>query len=203
MPPNLPGGGSATTTYDEHDQPTEVQVRDAEGALVSRAIRTYDPQGHILEEKQILDHPEMMFPAEALTKMQAESGMDLDQLRREVGAQITRLMAGQPSPYSVSYSYDPQGRRNLVRRQIFNQKQEIETNYNEHGDVASEITRTIQPAADADRSPTPGLPEYSEVRYSYRYDDHENWIERAISSRSSPDEAFSSPTVTRRTLTYY
>jgi hypothetical protein len=37
--PNLPGGGSATTVYDEHDRPAEVQVRDAQGELMSRAVR--------------------------------------------------------------------------------------------------------------------------------------------------------------------
>ena len=31
--PNLPGGGTATTVYDEHDRATEVQVRDATGGL--------------------------------------------------------------------------------------------------------------------------------------------------------------------------
>jgi|SRR5450755_2465006 YD repeat-containing protein len=35
--PNLPGGGSATTVYDEHERPTEVQVRDARGEVVKRA----------------------------------------------------------------------------------------------------------------------------------------------------------------------
>jgi hypothetical protein len=67
--PNLPGGGSATTIYDERDRATEVQVRDVSGELVNRALRTYDAQGHIIEEKQILDNPETMFPAEAWAKM--------------------------------------------------------------------------------------------------------------------------------------
>jgi len=43
--PNLPGGGSATTIYDEHDRAREVQVRDANGELVNRALRTHDAQG--------------------------------------------------------------------------------------------------------------------------------------------------------------
>ena len=60
--PNLQGGGSATTIYDEHDRATEVQVRDANGELMNRAVRTYDAQGHILEEKQIWDDPVRMFP---------------------------------------------------------------------------------------------------------------------------------------------
>lgn len=36
--PNLPGGGSATTIYDEQDRPVEVQIRDAKGELISRAL---------------------------------------------------------------------------------------------------------------------------------------------------------------------
>jgi YD repeat-containing protein len=50
MAPNLPGGGTATTVYDEHDRPIEVQVRDAHGELVSRALRIYDSQGRITEK---------------------------------------------------------------------------------------------------------------------------------------------------------
>jgi YD repeat-containing protein len=201
--PNLAGGGTATTTYDEHDRPAEVEVRDAEGNLVNRAVRTYDAQGHVLEEKQILDHPETMFPPETLAKIQEQSGMSPAQLRQELGAQIKELMAGQPGPFSVSYTYDRNGRANRMSRRIFNEQQEIETSYNEHGDVASEITRTMQTSEGDDQKPRAGLPEYSEVRYSYKYDQHENWIEKAISSRFSSDGAFQSANVTRRTLTYY
>jgi len=52
-------------------------------------------------------------------------------------------------------------------------------------------------------TPAPWLPSYSEVRYSYQYDQHENWIEKAVSYRSSPDATFQSSTVIKRTVTYY
>jgi YD repeat-containing protein len=202
--PNLPGGGSATTIYDEHDRPIEVEVRDAKGDLVSRAVRIYDAQGHIVEEKQVLDNPETMIPAEARAKMLEESGLSTDQLRQELRTQLRKLMAGQSGPYSVSYGYDAQGRMNHTSRRIFNEEQEIETTYNQHGDLASEITRSTRMAAEGDPgTPAPGMPPYSEVSYSYKYDDHENWIEKAISYRSSPDGAFQSSTVIKRTLTYY
>jgi hypothetical protein len=55
--PNLQGGGTAITVYDEHDRPTEVQVRDAQGELMSRAVRVYDEHGRVTEERQILDDP--------------------------------------------------------------------------------------------------------------------------------------------------
>jgi hypothetical protein len=202
--PNLPGGGSATTIYDEHDRATEVQVRDSSGELVSRAVATYDAQGHILEEKQILDNPETMFPAEIRAQMLEQSGLSADQLQQELRAQLTELMAGQPGPYSVSYGYDKHGRVHHINRRIFNDEQEIETTYNEHGDTASEITRSTRLVGETDpATPAAGLPSYSEVRYSYEYDYHENWIEQSISYRSSPDAAFQPSTVIKRTLTYY
>jgi hypothetical protein len=55
--PNLPGGGTATTTYDESDRRVEVLIRDAQGAEVSRTVSVYDEQGHVREEKQIRTTP--------------------------------------------------------------------------------------------------------------------------------------------------
>jgi hypothetical protein len=202
--PNLPSGGSATTIYDEHGRATEVEVRDAKGELVSRAVRIYDAQGRIVEEKQILDNPETMIPAEARAKILEESGLSPDQLRQELRSQLTKLMAGQSGPYSVSYGYDAQGRMNHTSRRIFNQEEEIESTYNEHGDMSAEITRSTRMAGEADpTSPAAALPSYSEAHYSYKYDDHENWIEKAISYRSTPDGAFLPSTEVKRTLTYY
>jgi YD repeat-containing protein len=202
--PNLPGGGSATTIYDEHDQATEVQIRDANGELVNRALRIYDAQGHIIEEKQILDNPETMIPSEARARMLAESGLSADQLQQELRTQLTKLMVGQSGPYSVSYRYDTQGRVNHTNRRIFNNEVEIGTTYNEHGDTESEITRSTRLDVETDpTTPAPSLPSYSEVGYSYQYDQRENWTEKAVSYRSSPGGTFQSSTVIKRTLAYY
>jgi YD repeat-containing protein len=204
MAPNLPGGGTATTIYDEHDRATEVQVRDASGEIVNRAVRTYDAQGHVLEEKQIQDDPVTMFPAEVRAQILEQSGLSPDQLQEEIRAQLTKLLAGQSGLYSMSYSYDDQGRVTRANRRILNEGQEIETTYNEHGDIASEITRSTGLARQPDAAtPGPGLPAYSEARYSYKYDRQGNWIEQTISFRSTPDGAFQSSTMTKRTLTYY
>jgi YD repeat-containing protein len=202
--PNLPGGGSATTIYDEHDRATEVQVRDASGEVVSRATRTYNAQGRVLEEKQVLDNPETIFPAETRAQILEQSGLSRDELQQELRTQLTKLMAGQSGPQSVSYGYDSHGRVSHANRRIFDMQQEIETTYNEHGDVESEITRSTRLAGETDaRTPSAGLPTYSEVRYSYKYDHHENWIEKLTSYRSSSDAAFQSSTVIKRILTYY
>ena len=112
-------------------------------------------------------------------------------------------MAGQSGPQSVSYGHDSHGRVSHANRRIFNMQQEIETTYNEHGDVESEITRSARLDGETERIPSAGLPTYSEVRYSYKYDHHENWIEQSISYRSSPGAAFQSSTVIKRMLTYY
>lgn len=202
--PNLPGGGSATTIYDEHDWATEVQVQDSSGELVNRAVRSYDSLGRVLEEKQILDKPETMFPAEVLTQIAEQSGVSPDQLQQELRTQLTKLMAGESGPYSVSNNYDTDGRVSRTNRRIFDEEQEIETTYNEHGDVASEITRSTGLVREPDpTTPPPRLPSYSEVRYSYKYDDRGNWIEQSTSYRSSPYAAFQSSTVISRRLTYY
>jgi RHS Repeat len=198
--PNLPGGGNAITLYDERDRATEVQVRDANGELVNRALRIYDAQGHIIEEKQILDNPETMIPSEMRAKMLDEAGLSAGELR----AQLIKLMAGQSGPYSVSYRYDTHGRVNHTTRRIFNHEEEIETTYNEHGDMESEITRSTRLTAEADpATPAPSLTSYSEVRHSYQYDQHENWTEKAVLYRTSPDGTFQPSAVTKRTLAYY
>jgi hypothetical protein len=90
-----------------------------------------------------------------------------------------------------------------MRRQIFNQEQLIESTYNENGDKASEITLSSQLRDIEGSDQKSPLPPYSEVRYSYLYDDGGNWTEETISYRSSPEGAFESGTKRRRTLRYY
>jgi YD repeat-containing protein len=201
--PNVAGGGSATTIYDEADRPIEVLVQDAKGELLQRAVRTYDAQGHIVEERQILDRPENMIPAEARARMAQESGLSVDQITQDLRARLTQLMGGQSGPCSVTYLYDNNGRIKHTDRRVFDHHDEIETTYNEHGDMDREITRSETTADQADPSSTAGPPPYSEVRYSYTYDQHGNWVEKAISYRSGPEEAFQSSTCMKRTLTYY
>jgi YD repeat-containing protein len=200
MAPNLPDGGTTTTIYDEHDRPTEVQVRDTNGELVNRALRTYDAQGHVTEEKQIYDNVVTMFPPGVRQKLMDDSGLSSDQLQQELHAQLTRLMKGQAGPYSVRYSYDSGGRLIHTTRRIFNHEDEVDAAYNEHGDTESEITRSTRPEATTAPGPRSS---YSETRYSYQYDQHENWTEKAVSYRSSADAAFQSSTVVKRSLTYY
>jgi hypothetical protein len=196
--PNRPDGGSATTFYDADDRPTEVHVKNAQGGLITRAVVIYDAEGRVSEEKQILDNVETMFPEGLFDKMLEESGAS----REELHKQISKVMGGQTGPFSIVYTYDAEGHVTQTRRQIFNQEQLIETTYNEQGDKATEITRSTQTVSEV-KTRGPGLPPYSEVRFSYLYDDRGNWTEETISYRSGPEGAFESGTMRRRTLTYY
>ena len=138
--PNLPDGGTATTIYDERDRPIQVEVRNAHGELVYRALRNYDGQGHVSDEKQIHDNLVAMFPPEARQKILDESGLSADQLQQEMNAQLTTLMNGREDAYSVSNQYDSAGRLVHTDRRIFNMDDDIDTTYNDHGDKESEIT---------------------------------------------------------------
>ena len=202
-PPNLPGGGITTTIYDEHDRPIEVQVRDSNGELVNRALRTYNAQGYISEEKQIYDDLVTMFAPETRQKLLDESGLSAEQLQQELQAQLTKLMNGRAESYTVSNRYDTEGRVIHTDRRIFNEEHEIVTTYNEHGDTESEITRSTRPESENESTAQASPPLYLEARYSYQYDQHGNWTEKTVSYRSSPDGEFQSSTVSKRSLTYY
>jgi YD repeat-containing protein len=96
--PNIFGGGTATTFYDEQDRATEVQIHNAQGELINRAVRTYGADGRVAEEHQILDKPETLIPAEHRAKMMEESGLSADELIQELRAQLTKLMSGPAWP---------------------------------------------------------------------------------------------------------
>jgi len=197
-PATLPGGGTTTTIYDDLDHAVEIQTRDAQGQLVRRALRSYDDRGRVIDEKQVLASLEMLIPAEMRTKVLEESGASLEQLRQE----LTRIMGGQDGPVSLHYSYDDKGQLTQTIRRHFNEEDTIDAEYNEHGDVVKEITRTKQVGGAEDGTPSARLP-YSEVRYSYEYDSHGNWVHQTITYRHSVDGAFQPSTETRREISYY
>lgn len=198
-PPMLPGGGTTTTIYDDLDRPTEIETRDSQGELVSRSLRTYDEQGRVLEEKQVLPTPESLIPIEMRSKILEQSGASIEQLR----AHLTKLMGGQAGPVSMHYAYDKNGQVKQTLRRVFNQEETIDVTYNEHGDKEKEITRTKQIGGDTESGAAAARLPYSEARYSYDYDAHGNWTRQSVSYRNSEDGAFQPSTETRREISYY
>lgn len=189
--PNLPGGGSATTYYDEHDRPYKVEVRDDEGTLVTRALRSYDEKGNVADETQVLDDPVAIIPAQARARILQGSGATTEELR----AELTKFLGGCTGPYSVKYERDDQGRVIRMVRQIFNTEESIESSYNEHGDLARELTHSQGGVA--------GEGYDSEASYSYQYDANGNWTEKIVSYRNAPDSSFTISSKANRQLTYY
>jgi len=200
--PNLQGGGTSTTIFDEHDRATEVQVRVANGELLSRTLRTYDAEGHVSEEKEIMENPELGFPLEDSSKTPEESGLSADQRRQELREGFLKFTGG-PEQYWFSNRYDTRGRISHTSFRAHRHQGEIEITYNEHGDRESAIGQDSPLDTESHPNNATPSPSYSETRYSYQYDQHDNWIEKVESQRSSPDGPFElSPTV-KRTLAYY
>lgn len=196
-PVNLPGGGTATTSYDERDRPTEIETRNANGEVVYRTSRTYDDGGHVLAEKQRMDDPLSLFPPADQKKIADTGKASLQDLRDE----ITKFI-GSSEIESVSYVYDAQGRQTqMIRTGLGHIGERIDIAYNEQGDVVKETTQSVitgTPNSENDMN------EISERIYSYEYDSYGNWIVKKASWRSLPDGTFKdSGDEIRRTIEYY
>ena len=111
---------------------------------------------------------------------------------------ILKFLGG-PEEYWFSNRYDTRGRISHTSLRAHRHQGEIEITYNERGDRESAIGQ------DSGSDPNTGDPStsYSEIRYSYKYDQHGNWIEKVESQRSSPDGPFQSSPILKRTLAYY
>jgi hypothetical protein len=193
----LPEGGSGLTLYDEHDRPSEIQTRNANGEIVSRTLRVYDDQGRVVEEKETMDDQLKMIPSGDQKKMFASG----DVSRQELRDKLTEFLGG-AEMWSVKYTYDAQGRRSKSIRKIFNHiEMEVEMAYNEHGDVAKETNKsTMRNSPDGEN----GGKTTSETVFSYEYDSYGNWTVKKSSSRSLPDGTFKdADEELRRTLEYF
>src|SRR5271169_3944719 len=56
----VPVGGNIQTIYNDQDLPTEAQLRDAQGRIATRIVRSYDLNGRIIEENQIQENPALL-----------------------------------------------------------------------------------------------------------------------------------------------
>jgi len=203
----LPGGGTLTTIYNEQDVAVEGQLRNSEGQLVNRIVRTFDVNGRPTSEKVIVEAPELLVPPQ-LPAAHNEAQ------KKALGA----FIAGNMYSGEISYSYDAQGRMTEKQKRggVFGTETTRMT-YNEHGDKAEEHTTALM-NPDVGRefslqengtmipvgTPRPVPPPMeSETRYTYQYDSYGNWVEQSVSSRSNLNEPFRPSVTYRRTLTYY
>ena len=197
----LPPGGSVTTIHNDHDQPTEARVYDAEGQLALRIIASYDANGRVTEQKQILEGPELMIPAEDRKKILAQSGASAAELR----SHLASLLGGPKGFFTRSshYQYDAQGRITEIRQQISSLEQLTKFSYNDHGDITEE-TRSSKGQMGTASATDPGIPfpeqPTEHIRYQYLYDMFGNWTEQTTTTTAG---SFKTSATTTRILTYY
>jgi hypothetical protein len=193
--PNLPDGGSAITLYDANDRPTEVQLHDSAGTLISRNVRIYDDRGNVIEERQIMEDPLKIIPAKQQSDILSQSGVSAQDLREK----LTEFFGTKGEMYSCRYEYDKLGRKTQMIRTMLNHSEDrTETTYNDHGDVAKEISTMKTDDGD-------GLTErsQSQVVYSYVYDSMGNWTLKKSTYGALPDGSASDSGEVRRAIEYY
>jgi YD repeat-containing protein len=211
----VPLGGNIAAMYDENDQPTEAQIRDTAGRLVSRFVRKYDGNGRLVEEEPIQENPALLFAERFAAERQPQ--LTAAQLEA-MNAAMKSLLRGR-SGTGTSYIYDEQGRTSKIhdRNFVFDKitiiiyndqgdKAEERTTFTENGVIPTGVPHSIdehgalvprQPAVEPQASP---VPEQSEVHYEYQYDSHGNWTQQAANHLSGH---VGSSIVRNRKLTYY
>ena len=211
----VPAGGNVTTIYGENDKPTEAQIHDAEGRIVSRLVRTYDANRRIMEENQIQENPALLM----VDKFSAEQGEELDDKQLEAMNKAMKSMLSGRSGTGKTYTYDAQGRVEEVRDRNFALDTVTTTSYNEHGDKSEERMTltdntafpvgvaysmdengTLIPETISNTPSVPERPKLEIIEYRYEYDQYGNWTEQTVVHRSESNEY---STVRHRTLTYY
>jgi YD repeat-containing protein len=212
----VPSGGTVVTLYDQNGQPTEAQVLDAQGQLVSRVLRIYGANGQFSEERPTFENlaPALVesMPAEQQNQMTPE---DI----KHMSTVMARVITGR-TPAGTTYTYDSQNRLISTRQRnmMFNQNTSI--TYNEQGDKAEErktyAENSIVPTGvefsvgedgavipsnpSAQQSPQTSLPEPTVIKYTYQYDAYGNWRQQTATDTAHPSQP---PIIRTRRLTYY
>jgi len=207
----VPMGGYVTTTYDKNQNPIELQVRSADGELVTRMVRSYDAEGQLMEEK-LLQQNRAFVVLERLERMPPEQRPCPE--RMQALAKGMNVIDRGKLPLGTKYTYDDQGRLIQKRERSALDEQTTIIEYNKQGDRSrwrqtfkdnSVVPMGAKWCFDEDGNPVitdPG-PEGNyrrtdiDIRYAYQYDSYGNWTEK-VESRNDELEF-----ITRRTITYY
>jgi YD repeat-containing protein len=212
----VPVGGNIITIYNSNDQPTEAQLRDSQGRIVTRIVRSYDQNGRIIEENQIQENPALMFA----DKFGSEGRPQPTAAQLEAMSKAMNQMMGGRSGTGTSYSYDAQGR--VIEMHLHSSwfDKVTKTSYNERGDKKTEVETTAQNPTfptgafsmdengtlvhdDRTAKPTKFPDEVfgeTKVSYAYEYDSYGNWTQLTVSHKSGFGEASST---CNRKLKYY
>jgi YD repeat-containing protein len=176
----LVDGGTVTTTYNERDQPSEVELLDDEGTLVSRIVYVYDAGGRLIEERLISETPPLpkafrdQLPKDQRVAVLEKIKTKIESLRQHSGLFGTA---------ERSYVYNEQDR--VAERQMLmgSVREDVAWTYNEYGDSTEQTIVTSGFAYHI------SVPEQElRIHYVYQCDDHGNWTSRTESSRVGASE---------------
>ena len=117
------------TLYNDRDRPREAELRDSDGRLIMRLIRTFDSHGNVVAERQADENAELLVPAEI------KKSQELNPAQMKAVGQLFAAMTAQ----SNSYVYDSSDRLIESRNVTPVTGQEVtRISYNDHGDKVEE-----------------------------------------------------------------
>jgi YD repeat-containing protein len=207
-------GGMVTKRYDNHGLPTESQILDAEGNLVTRIVRSYDSKGRLTAERMIPENWEIGFAKQMLAnapeEYRTEEGL------RQIKEHLKGAFYGNTEK---SYTYDAQNRITEMHLQSSLLSQDTTIAYNDQGDIIEQRETSARGSSslpfgvpfhqdeagnlvpDKPQSEWPAqpdlLPRSTLIRYIYKYDSQGNWTEQTVILGDGPTST------SHRKLTYY
>jgi hypothetical protein len=199
---NIPGATTATTTYDEHDRPSEVQLHDASHVLIHTIVMTRDREGRVLTEEGRFLGP-VPFGPSFEEKLKIASDEDRAKLAALLG-----LAFPDQTFTRTSYEYDQDGRKLSVTHGMGAMGGSRTTFfYDNHDNVVEEATESRQTDMSLDddgnavekERPVPT----SRNRLDYQYDAKGNWTEKVVSAWIEADGDFRRWSLERRVISYW
>jgi YD repeat-containing protein len=196
---SAPGATTSTTTYDEHERPSEVTFRDVSDRVVCRVVFSRDHDGRTLSERmEFADPAGLLAPA-------VDASIPNDERASLVG--LFETVFDDRTFSLATYTYDEKGRRvESVRRMGKLSEERVAVRYDDFDnpveEVRSDVSREIgmdDGVLKSEERPS----QVQHVRFEYQYDAYGNWTERIVSQRMQPDSHERPSNVERRAITYY
>ena len=196
---SAPGATTSTTTYDQHERPSEVTFHDANDALVSRVVFSRDQDGRVLSERMEFAGPGGLLGPAFDANVPADERASMIELLKTVFDDQTFSLA--------TYAYDEKGRRiEAIRRMGKLSEERVTVCYDDFDNRVEEVRSDVNREMRMDDGvvKTEEKPSHVQhVRFEYRYDTHGNWTERIVSQRLEPNADERPSNIERRTITYY
>jgi hypothetical protein len=196
---SAPGATTSTTTYDDHERPSEVIFHDANNALVSRVVFSRDDDGRVLSERMEFAGPRGLLGPGIDANMPTDERASLIDLLNTVFEDHTFSLA--------TYAYDEKGHRiETVRRMGTLSEERVTVRYDDFDNPVEEVRAELNREMRMDDGVVKSEERPShvqQVRFEYQYDAHGNWTERIVSQRLEPNADERPSNIERRAITYY